>query len=301
MKRILLRLIVAALLIGLAGILLLGAIVWRSTPIPVLMYHHFIEEEPAPLYTIVSRPRLEEQMAALQGAGYTSITIRQLLDYVEHGTPLPKKPVLITIDDGYTSNLTLAAPVFEKYGMHATIFTIGINVGQAVYPHSGEQLDPPRFDWDEVRPWLDKGVLMVQSHTYDMHQQAEYGFSGREGVLPLEGESEEDYRSALASDISQAKEGLFRGLGIEMDALAFPFGLYTPIAVEELQKQGVLLTFTTDYGCDCATIGAPDTLRCMRRWYMEDTISGAQLIEGLEFMTQEARVDFSDVLPFLPD
>jgi len=38
------------------------------------------------------------------------------------GPPLPKRPVLITFDDGYRSVLTLGAPILEKYELPAAVF-----------------------------------------------------------------------------------------------------------------------------------------------------------------------------------
>lgn len=124
-------------------------------------------------------------MTALKEHGWNSVTIRQLIKFGEQGTPLPDHPVLITFDDGYTSNLELAAPILERYGLNAVIFVIGINAGQSVYAHSGQPLDPPRFALEDARPYLESGVLEVESHTFDLHQRADYGYSGREGVLPL--------------------------------------------------------------------------------------------------------------------
>lgn len=278
----------AVLLLGLArgGLYLLRR---RGTPVPVLMYHHFSEEGPAQADTVVSAGRFAEQLQALQAAGYTAVTPQQIADYGEGRGVLPDKPVLITMDDGYTSNLTIAAPILEQYGMTATVFVIGINVGEECYVHSGLPLDPPRFGWEEVRPWVEKGVLTVQSHTYDMHQRADYGFSGRDGVLPLEGESEADYRAALAADFTLARDGLEEGLGVELTALAFPFGLNTDIAVEELEKLGVKLSFTTDYGVSRVVPGAPGTMQQMRRCWISDALTGEELVERLEALCAQAK------------
>lgn len=121
--------------------------------------------------------------------------------------------MLITFDDGYTSNLELAAPILERHGLNAVIFVIGINAGQSVYAHSGQPLDPPRFALKDVRPYLESGVLEVESHTFDLHQRADYGYSGREGVLPLAGEPEDAYRQVLAGDCRQARAALRPGAG----------------------------------------------------------------------------------------
>lgn len=268
----------AALVLAAVAVFVLGR---RGTPVPVLMYHHFIEKGSAQTDTVVSAQAFDEQMGALREAGYTAITPGQLIDYVDGAGELPEKPILITMDDGYTSNLTIAAPILEKHGMTATVFVIGINVGEENYLHSGQPLDPPRFDWEEARPWVDKGVLTVQSHTYDMHQRNWYGFSGRDGVLQRSGESEEDYRAALKADFLRAQREMKENMGTDMVALAFPFGLCSPQAVEELKELGVRLTFTTDCGCSRAVQGVPESIQCMERWGVTDDLTGGELLQKL--------------------
>ena len=183
----------AALLALLTVMVLLLADIWYVARgggccrLPVLMYHHFAQE--SPYGTIVSFDKFREQMTALRDAGYQAVTIPQIIDYVENETPLPEKPVLITMDDGYTSNLVNAAPVLEELGLRATVFVIGVNEGEEIYIHNGEPLSPPRFSYEEAAPWVEKGVIDVQSHTFDMHQVASYGYSCRDGMLAMDGET----------------------------------------------------------------------------------------------------------------
>ncbi len=283
------RLLVAAICLMALGLTAVAVLQRQGTPVPVLMYHHFVEKGPVGADTVVSAGQFEEQIRALKEGGYTAITPQQLLDYVDRKAELPPKPILITMDDGYTSNLTIAAPVLERYGMKATVFVIGINVGKSVYPHSGRPLDPPRFSWDEARPWVEKGVVTVQSHTYDMHQRANYAFSGRDGVLRLPGESDEDYRAVLRQDFIQARDGLKQGLGVPMIALAFPFGLNSDQAVEELEKLGVRVTVTTDGGCSRVVPGRGGSTQCMKRWGVSDDVTGTYLLNELEKLEKRSK------------
>ena len=92
------------------------------------MYHNLAQEGSG--NDTISVQRLEEHLAALQDAGYTTITFQDLLAYVEQGTELPEKPVLLTFDDGYESNYTLAYPLLQQYQMKATIFVIGVSMGK---------------------------------------------------------------------------------------------------------------------------------------------------------------------------
>ena len=64
---------------------------------------------------------------------YTGVSFDELQAYVLRGEPLPEKPVVITFDDGYRSNYTLAYPILQKYSMKATIFAVGVSFGTDHY------------------------------------------------------------------------------------------------------------------------------------------------------------------------
>ncbi len=87
--------------------------------VPILMYH-VIKAPPATakfpgLY--VPEEEFAEQMQALARAGYRAVTMDQLLANWTHGTPLPPgKPVVLSFDNGYLSQLTDAEPVLQRLG-----------------------------------------------------------------------------------------------------------------------------------------------------------------------------------------
>ena len=55
-------------------------------------------------------------MRALRRAGYHAITLRQAFDAWQHGGPLPRKPVVVSFDDGYLSQYRYARPVLRRLG-----------------------------------------------------------------------------------------------------------------------------------------------------------------------------------------
>ena len=251
-----------------------------TQPLPVLMYHHFADVSTDG--TVVTPGRFREQMTALREGGYEAVTVPQVIAFVREGTPLPDKPVLITMDDGYGSNLTVAAPILEETGMRATIFTIGINEGEEYYAHSGEPMWQHRFAFEEAAPWVEKGIIDVQSHTFDMHQLESYGYSGRDGVRRMRGESPEDYRRALLGDAEAFRERRGDRVATELLALAYPFGYYDLEADKIMEEAGYQLTVTIDERINRLRAGDEECLRMLGRFNVTDHTSGEALVDRLD-------------------
>ena len=111
-----------------------------TTDLPIITYHHI--KEGASQSTEVTPEAFERQMTALKNAGYNTVTLEQVEAYVRKGEPLPEKPVMITFDDGYRSNYTLAYPILQKYSMKATIFAIGVSFGTDHYKDTDYAITP---------------------------------------------------------------------------------------------------------------------------------------------------------------
>ena len=119
MQQILHKYRVIPLLLGIM-LLIFGAAVTGSflllpTPaeqeLPVLMYHHFDQQSKS--QTVVSQETFRRQIEALKNAGYETVNLQQIKRFVCDKGQLPQKPILITMDDGYRSNLEIAAPILE--------------------------------------------------------------------------------------------------------------------------------------------------------------------------------------------
>jgi len=106
----------------------LGASGWLpfSDRLRVLCYHA-IEDQSGDLVLApygVPPDLFADQLAALTRRGFSFITPGQLATYLASNGPLPRRPVLLTFDDGYESLLDLARNVLEPRGIPALTFAV---------------------------------------------------------------------------------------------------------------------------------------------------------------------------------
>lgn len=103
---------------------------WR---VPVLMYHRvdtsLASHDPITVGLTVMAPAFEAQLRALRAAGYQSTTLDALCDALVNHTAVPPRRVVLTFDDGYRDNYTVAFPLLRKYGFAATFFVVTSTVG----------------------------------------------------------------------------------------------------------------------------------------------------------------------------
>jgi len=250
--------------------------------LPVLLYHHLSETEEEGS-TVVSPATLERHLELIRSAGYVPVTLGEIADHVEKGTPLPEDPVLITFDDGYLSNYELARPLLERYGAPAVIFVIGSSFGRDTYKDTGLPIIP-HFGAREAAEMEREGLISLQSHSYDMHQWPPYEESGapRDSMLRLDGESEDAYYAALIADADAERE-LFTENGLEPpDALSFPKGLYDTVCDAALAARGYRFTFTTDASRTNVLVrGLPQTLFDLGRYNLSGDTTDAEILEYL--------------------
>ena len=91
----------------------------QKNRVTILMYHRFSEEQ-EPFK--ISRKIFERQIKFLINR-YNFISLKHYSDFLHGRLPnLPDNPVIITIDDGFLDNYTVAYPLLKKYSVPATIF-----------------------------------------------------------------------------------------------------------------------------------------------------------------------------------
>ena len=95
----------------------------QGIKVPIIMYHSILNTRTGTY--IVSPEQLEKDLKYISEKGYTTITMTDLINYVYDDGKLPKKPIILTFDDGYYNNYTYLLPLLEKYDMKAVISIVG--------------------------------------------------------------------------------------------------------------------------------------------------------------------------------
>ena len=264
--------------------LLLSACTTQSAPeppltatIPILMYHH-LADYAANDYTVTPET-FAMHMRTLYENGFNTIALQQLLDFVDHGTPLPENPVVITFDDGYLSVYQYAFPILKQYGLVATSFVIGEAVGTDTYKDTGHPTIP-KFCYEQAARMA--GVMSIQSHTYDMHQWPPFELGrARTNILRWYDECEAEYEAILRADHTRIADDIYYHLGETLFAIAFPHGIYDTLALEILISMGVRVTLTTNHGTNIITQGEPQSLLSLNRVNIANHVTPLELLEFL--------------------
>ena len=198
----------------------------RELDLPILMYHRIDLVKPT-LPEITQRltvdPRVfAAQMRWLVRNGFHTVTPLQVFEALEHGRPLPRRPVMITFDDGYRDVLWKAAPELHKLHLHAVEFVI---TGRTSGP------DPSFLTWPELNSLQRLGVV-IGSHTVDH--------------LPL---AELPPAQAFAQ-LRDSRAALQRHLGHPVQWFAYPFGSVDPTVERLVRRAGYVLAVTTAPGAE---------------------------------------------------
>lgn len=245
------------------------------------MYHHIADGR---TNTTISAENFEAHIKALHDAGYNTVTVKDMIEYVYSGTDLPEKPVCITFDDGYLSNYETAYPILKKYDMTATVFAIGVSVGATEHYKATDYPITPHFSFEQAREMISSGIISVQSHTYDMHQWEPYELGSRIRVnaTKLENESEKEYIAAILNDCKIYDQLMLDNCGEKFTAFAYPSGAHSILGEVVIHSYGIKVTFSTQTDVRNTLVkGIPQSLYALCRYNMSDSVSAEDLPELL--------------------
>lgn len=189
--------------------------------VQVLLYHGITVSE---RQDTVPVKIFRDQMLALKKEGYHSITMEQLLDFLNGEEGLPEKPILITFDDARTDSFRYADPILEEVGFQATMFVPVADVAtHGVFTEA----------WSTLREISKTGRWDMQCHGTEAQHYMRVNKIGHMGRFMankkwiVEGnrlETNEEFSTRIGQDLKTCKETMERELpSSDVFAFAYPF------------------------------------------------------------------------------
>lgn len=191
--------------------------------VPVISYHKFSKDKSDTL--TVKKSAFEEQMNFLKENGYRVITMDQFLDFLDFKRPLPKKSVVITIDDGWYSTYEIAFPILKKYAYPATLFVYT----DLIFPGQNT------LSWDLLTE-MSKNGIDIQCHT-----KSHRNLDRRNNQ-----ESFRDYFVNVKKELTESAEIIQKRLNKQVRYLAYPYGDTNSLVIALLVKLGYRGAFTVE-------------------------------------------------------
>lgn len=197
----------------------------RIQTVTVLCYHRFGNGNSK---MVVSPARFEQQLDWLARNGYHVVRLADLAEFMAGRRPLPRRSVVITIDDGYESVHRHAWPLLRRHGFPATLFVYPDFVG------AGDAMS-----WAQLRELAASGLIDVQSHSK----------SHRNLVDRAPGETDAQYRRSLEAELRGSRTLIEARLpGVRVDQIAYPFGDANVNVIDAAARDGYRLGLTVIAG-----------------------------------------------------
>lgn len=190
------------------------------TPIPILLYHS-VGRTDAPAYArwCIAPERFAEHLDALVDAGYTFLTVSQLVDATATGN-LPERPMAITFDDGRADFARNAVAPMAERGIRSTMYVVTGRVGGTSdwLAIAGER-EQPMMGWSQIADAAAAGVE-IGAHSVS-HVELD--------TVP---------RSVAAEEVRRSRVELGEALGDTIRSFAYPHGYYSAGVRQLVQDAG---------------------------------------------------------------
>lgn len=186
--------------------------------VPILMYHDVLE---TPQVSFDLMPaQFEHQLQTLATNGLTPVSVDQLVRHLRTGVPLPEKPVVLTLDDGYAGHFQYVYPLLKKYRVPALL---------SVFPDKldGKIVGRSTLSWEQLKIMADDPLITIASHSL---------------THPADLRKLDDQQ--LAYEIKESKRRLEFQLGIPIHYFTYPAGHYDDRVAQAVANGGYLAAFT---------------------------------------------------------
>ena len=263
----------------LAIVLLLsgGLVLAQSDPLQVITYHDVSEDDSPGLERdgmAVSASNLVAHFRWLRDQGFQPVSIEQIQEADNGGAPLPKKPVLLSFDDGLLSVYTHVYPLLKLFRYPAVVSLVtGWIEGDQNVRYAGRERGYDSFlSWAQVREMQASGLVEIASHSHALHQGIIANPQGNTepaatSLLYTDGvyETADEYLERLRQDLRSSVDIISRNSGKTPRVITWPYGAYNHLTIEIARQLGLYWSLTLD-----PNFGNPAGTRLLHRHLIQN-------------------------------
>ena len=193
--------------------------------VPVIGYNRFSKS--CKKSSCIPAQVFDQQMKYLKDNNYRVITMAEFLDFLYYQNAIPKRSIVITIDDGHRSAYDIAYPILKRYGLTATFF---------VYTDS-ISIDKITLTWDQLK--------QIKADGFEV---GSFTLSHRDLTKKKEKEDNPAYMTRIKRELLLSKQIIDKKLSQNTIYLAFPFGQYNQSLLNISDQVGYKLAFSMQPG-----------------------------------------------------
>ena len=209
--------------------------------VPVLMYHEIVTDESRITGEAVIRLNsFKEQMQYLYKNNYTTLTMDELLNFMQRRLDIPEKSVVLNFDDGWKNALN-AIPILQKYNMKASFWVITDTIEN---PEKYAGLYMTQVDLLSIK---NEQNFEIGSHTVTHPWNPESNL-----VTWIKGKPEGKNIQSSYDELTDSKTYLESLLKLKITKLAWPCGWYDKKLVEMAKNIGYTALLTTNNRANAA-------------------------------------------------
>ncbi len=213
-----------------------SAIMRKLAPgaIPVLMYHRVPDAPIATKHrTFVTRENFEKQLRFFARRGLQAITFRDYLAFSRGDRALPefpRKPFILTFDDGYRDNFLNMLPLARKYGFKGVLFLLGDFSAGGNFWDTGEDVEANKLmTREQKKAFVDNG-WEIGAHTLSHPDLTRL--------------SDED----VLHELRESRARIELELQTKVVSFAYPFGAHDDRVKDLVRQSGFEFGIATDAG-----------------------------------------------------
>ena len=187
----------------------------RHTPVPILVYHHVQGYLAGNYLMYVGTSQFASQLRHLRSHGYHPVTMQQVWDAWTGKEKLPRRPVVLSFDDGYPDQYSNAARQLRRYHWPA-VLNLVVYRGMALSDAQVRRM--VKWGWEIGSHTLDHPILTRVSS------------------------------ATLRRELVLSRRILHHTFDVPVDFLCYPGGVYDGRVMRAARDAGYLAATSIRYG-----------------------------------------------------